>query len=101
MRIKTLSQIAAIGLVVGGMVSAQTQAQNFERGQELFQHQCGGCHGDLVVADKQGKAKTLEELRKKIASWADHSGAEWGNSEVDDVLYYMNKSFYHFKEVEN
>ena len=101
MRIQTLIPSCAIGLALAGLATTPAHAENFERGQELFQHQCGACHGDLLFADKQGKkAKTLEELRKKIASWADHSGTEWGNSEVDDVLLYMNKSFYHFKEEE-
>lgn len=97
MRIHTVIQSCAIGLVLAGLVPTQAQAENFARGQELFEHQCRGCHGDLRFARKEGKAKNLEELRKKIMSWADHSGTEWGNSEVDDVLLYMDKSFYHFK----
>lgn len=85
-------------LVLAGAASFQAQAQNFARGQELFEHHCHGCHGDLKFAEKEGKVKNLGELRKKISSWAQHGGSEWSKGEVDDVLYYMDKSFYHFKE---
>jgi len=85
-------------LALAGTAFSPAQAQNFARGQELFEHHCHGCHGDLKFAEKEGKAKNLTDLRKKITSWAQHSGTEWGKSEVDDVLYYMDKSFYHFKE---
>lgn len=75
-------------------------AENFERGQELFQDQCHGCHGDLKFNYKKSGVKNLSDLKAKIGSWAAHSGAEWGESETVDVLFYLNKSFYHFKEVE-
>ena len=98
MRIHTVIYLSATSLALGGLLPTPAQAQNFERGKELFDHQCHGCHGDLRFADKEGKVKSLADLREKISSWAVHSGAEWGNSEVDDVLYYMNKSFYRFTE---
>jgi hypothetical protein len=50
------------------------------------------------LADKEGKAENLGDLRRKIASWAEHSGVQWGKSELDDVSYYMDKSFYHFSD---
>ncbi len=98
MRIQTVIQTCAIGLALAGLPPSAAHAENFGRGQELFDHQCKGCHDDLRLAAKEGKAKTLKDLRNKIASWAEHSGAEWGKSEVDDVLFYMDKSFYHFKD---
>lgn len=93
MRIHPLVPFYAIALVLSG----PAHAQNFQRGQELFEHQCHGCHDDLRRASKEGKVKTLNGLRKKIASWAEHGGTQWGNSEVDDVTYYLNKSFYRLK----
>jgi mono/diheme cytochrome c family protein len=88
-------------IILSGIISlalvGTAQAQNFQRGGELFEHQCHGCHDDLRLAAKAGKVKSLKDLRKKIGSWAEHGGTQWGNSEVDDVLNYLNKSFYHFK----
>jgi len=103
MKFHKLIQCCLIGVELSsiGMLPGQVRAENYERGQQLFEDHCRACHGDLMFAEKQDKkAKSLEELRKKIGSWADHGGMEWGNDEVDDVLLYMNKSFYHFKSGE-
>lgn len=90
--------LLGLGLSFTALMANPVHAENFARGQELFEHQCHGCHGDLVFAGKEGKVQSLSELSKRISSWAAHTGTEWGNSEIDDVLLYMNKSFYHFKE---
>lgn len=92
--VKTLG----LALALSALAANPAQAQNFERGQELFQHHCHVCHGDLSFAAKEGKVKSLAELRKRIAAWASHTGADWETSEVIDVAYYMDKSFYHFKD---
>ncbi len=91
---------SAIGLAMAVGMIQPALAENFERGQELFEHQCHACHGDPYLANKKSKIKTLTELRQRITSWADHTGTDWRDSEVEDVLHYMNKSFYHFKEGE-
>jgi mono/diheme cytochrome c family protein len=78
--------------------SGQVLAESFERGQELYENQCGECHNKLTTLNKNNKIKTLSELRERITNWATHTGSEWGDSEIDDVLYYLNMSIYHFTE---
>ena len=95
MRVYLFMLLSAIALSMAA--PAMAQPPNFQRGGELFEHQCHGCHGDLNFAATEGRVKTAQDLRKKIAGWATHSGADWGKSEVEDVLYYMDTSFYHFK----
>ena len=43
------------------------------------------------------KLKSLPELRKRIQSWASHTGNHWTEEDILDVLHYLNKSFYHFE----
>ncbi len=100
MWVRPSAKSQVIGLAVAALLSHPAYAQNFMRGQELFEHQCKACHGDPYLGGKESKIKTLSELRKRITSWAIHTGTEWGNAEVDDVLFYMNRSFYRFKEDE-
>lgn len=76
---------------------AWAAAQNFARGQELFQHHCQACHEDLHEA-RHRHAKDLDELRKRIEGWATHTNAGWQKDEVNDVLFYLNQSFYKFPE---
>ena len=73
------------------------RAQNFARGQELYNQQCQSCHEDLMHA-RNRKLKTLNGLRSRIQDWSSHSGNSWTAEEIDDVLYYLNKSFYHFDQ---
>jgi len=77
--------------------SAPARAENFARGQELYDHHCQSCHEDLMHA-RNRKLKTLDALRSRIRDWASHTGNTWSAEDVDDVLYYLNKSFYHFDQ---
>lgn len=95
MATRRMFRFLGMWLFLSVLVARPAVAENFQRGQELFEHHCHGCHGDLRMASKEGKVKTLSELRDRIISWSIHSGSDWSDSEVDDVLYYMNKSFYH------
>jgi hypothetical protein len=42
--------------------------------------------------------KTLDALRGRIQDWASHTGNLWTREDVNDVLYYLNKSFYGFDQ---
>ncbi|MGZ4995929.1 MAG: hypothetical protein ACXV79_17400 [Methylobacter sp.] len=99
MRKNPIARWAAIA-ALASFTSGPALAENFERGQELFEDQCGGCHNNFVALNKDSKIKTMSALKERIVSWAAHTGSEWGNSEFDDVLYYLNKSFYHFTDKE-
>lgn len=72
-------------------------AQNFARGQELYNQQCQSCHEDLMHA-RNRKLKTLDALRGRIQDWASHTGNPWTREDINDVLYYLNKSFYGFDQ---
>ncbi len=98
MRINPITRWVGMSVALAIFASGPAQAENFERGQELYENQCGECHNKLVPLNKNDKIKTLSKLRERIASWAAHTGAEWGDSELDDVSYYLNKSFYHFTD---
>ena len=89
-------------LVWGGfltmMLSPATSAQESSRGQQLFENHCQPCHRDLSDLEKKHEVKNLVDLQTRIAGWAHHMGEDWGNSEIDDVLIYLNQKAYHFKD---
>jgi mono/diheme cytochrome c family protein len=90
----------SLGLLLAGLATgtqALAQPRNFQRGQELFEHHCQACHYDFNRADTR-HVRSLEELRQKIEGWAVHTNAGWRKGEVDDVLFYLNKSFYRFEQ---
>lgn len=75
----------------------QAGAQNPGRGQELFEHHCQSCHFDFHER-RDRHVKSLSELKSRITAWSTHTSTEWGDDEVEDVLRYLNSSFYKFPE---
>ena len=89
--------IIVSALVLTALTVTPVQAQNFGRGEELYEDHCQACHEDLMH-EKNRKLKSLTELRDRVQAWATHTGNPWTREEVDDVLYYLNKSFYRFDQ---
>lgn len=100
MRINSITLWVAMSAVLAIFASGPILAENFKRGQKLFEDQCVECHNNFVSLNKNSKIKTLSMLRERIASWIAHTDSEWGKSELEDVSYYLNKSFYHFPDEE-
>lgn len=88
-----IAGLAAVCLIA---LAPSAAAENFARGKELYDHHCQSCHEDLMHA-KNRRVQSLDELRKRIRDWAGHTGNDWTRDEIDDVLYYLNQSFYKFE----
>ncbi len=99
MRHNSSFRLACYTLSTVAMLTALpvARAGNFARGQELYNLQCQSCHEDLMHK-RNRKLESLCALRKRIEAWAAHTGNAWTREEVDDVLYYLNQSFYRFDE---
>jgi len=100
MRINSFAGGVAACLLIAALAPAAAGAENFWRGQELYADHCDACHDSLTHPGKEQKVKSLIELRERIASWAEHTGLNWGSGDIDAVLHYLNKSYYHFKDRE-
>lgn len=83
-----------LSMAVLALASAPALAENYQRGHELYGNHCQACHTKRVHLNKKRKVKTLSELRKRVEGWAAHAGDDWGESEVDDVVYYLNRRYY-------
>lgn len=79
---------------MAGLAPAPAQAENYQRGHALYGNHCQACHAKRVRLSKKRKVKTLSELRKRVAGWAAHARDDWGESEVDDVVHYLNRRYY-------
>lgn len=90
----TLRPVALAALAVS---MGAANAQNLGRGQELFQHHCQACHFDFQKPESR-HVESLEKLRKRVEGWALHTGTDWTQEEIDDVLFYLNRMFYKFPE---
>ena len=66
-------------------------------GKKLHAARCAGCHDDKVYTRQNRRITSLEALIKQINACAHMPDVTLGKSQVEDVVKYLNESFYKFK----
>ena len=90
------------GLLI--MLAQTSQAAgDVERGRELHNDNCITCHVNLVGGDGTGiytradrKIESYEALQNQIMRCKTALGVPWPEHDIDDVLAYLNHTFYKF-----
>jgi len=83
-------------LAVAAIMTKGALAADLERGQQLYENHCTGCHESQIHIRAQSKAKNPTELRWQIARWQEVLELPWTAAEVDDVQLYLNAEYYHY-----
>jgi len=86
---------ALAGCAAGGNVA---DVRNFERGRALYENHCVVCHTAKVHRRVPQLPVDAEELRLIVLTWVRYEGLQWGREEVDDVVYYVNRTYYQFEK---
>ena len=72
-------------------------AQDAERGRDLYQAYCGGCHYERIHDERLRPAvRDLSDLRDMVAQWAPQTKRRFTLDELADVVEYLNQSHYRF-----
>jgi len=71
-------------------------AEEFDRGQALYENHCLSCHEATVHTRATRRATSVAELQKWVATWSFHASLGWSSEEIDDVADFMNRRYYHF-----
>lgn len=66
------------------------------RGESLYENHCKSCHESLVHIRGAHKVKNYQDIQYWVGRWATELNVEWSADEIDDVVNYLNQSFYHF-----
>ena len=66
-------------------------------GKRLYDANCIGCHDTSVFTRKDRLVRSLDELKKQLASCAHMAKKEFSESETHGLLKYLNEQFYHFR----
>lgn len=78
-------------------VQAQAQAQDVERGRELYETHCNECHYERVHDRSRSDVKDLAELRDIVWRRArDVKRRSFSLDELDAIAEYLNASHYRF-----
>ena len=71
-------------------------AEDYDRGRRLYENHCQACHSSLLHSPTKTRIASFEDLRERVASWSVHAAKDWSAHEIDDVSYYLDRTFYHF-----
>jgi hypothetical protein len=72
------------------------QAADIENGDDLHFENCTGCHDSTAYSRDNRKVRSLARLGTQVRFCKDNLGLTWFDDEVNDVIGYLNKEYYHF-----
>lgn len=93
---------AALGLALAacatdsGTGSATADARDYERGRALYDANCRTCHTAKVHRRIPQLPASEDELRRVVLTWVRFEGMRWTDDDVEDVVYYVNRTYYQF-----
>jgi mono/diheme cytochrome c family protein len=73
-------------------------AQEFDRGEALYENHCKECHEGLAHTRDSSRISSMRDLQSWVASWSVHANLDWSSQEVEDVANYLNNRFYQLKD---
>ena len=68
-----------------------------EHGQQLHDKNCMKCHDTGVYTREDRRVANQDALVKQVKRCELNLGLQWFDSDVNDVVQYLNQSFYNFK----
>ena len=71
------------------------QAGDIENGDDLHFEHCTGCHDSSVYTRDNRNVRDLGRLGQQVRFCKDTIGVTWFDDEVDDVIEYLNATYYH------
>lgn len=85
------SMLGAALMTAGHAIAAGDAA----RGAQLHED-CLGCHATELYVPPKAKIRTLSALKKEVEKWNDRMNPKFTKQEVEDLVAYLNASFYKF-----
>jgi mono/diheme cytochrome c family protein len=86
----------SIATALVAVLPSVAPAADPDRGRELYESACIGCHGRSVHARAQSSVRTCPELRATITRFANIQGRNWDAEDVADVTAWLNLRYYGF-----
>lgn len=71
-------------------------AADIENGDDLHFENCTGCHQESIYTRENRNVQSMERLRLQVRFCKDTLELAWFDEDVDDVVEYLNRKYYHF-----
>ena len=93
------------GLIISALIiTTNSVAGDIKRGQQLHDENCVSCHKSMLGGDGTGvytrenrRIDSYEGLVTQVKRCKTSLGVSWPEHQIDDVIAYINNSFYKFK----
>ncbi len=95
-------------VVITGLILSSTQvlaAGDVQRGRDLHKDNCISCHANMLGGDGTGiytrpdrKIESFEALNNQVKRCKTALGVEWPQHQIEDVIAYLNETFYKFEK---
>ena len=83
-------------IAVSVLYLSPLQAADIDNGDDLHFANCTGCHDESVYTRDNRRVSSLPRLGTQVRFCKDSLGLTWFDDEVEDVIGYLNKTYYHF-----
>lgn len=82
--------------LLSGAANAALLPGDAAKGKALHDKQCVACHDNKVYTRSDRSVKTVEGLMGRVNGCVRQTGAKLDSKQIDDVIKYLNESFYKF-----
>jgi cytochrome c2 len=72
-------------------------AADADRGKALHDKHCMQCHDTKVYTRENRFIDSRAALQKQVQRCQLNAGARWFDEDVNDVVEYLNQTFYHYE----
>ncbi|MDH3631855.1 MAG: cytochrome c [Gammaproteobacteria bacterium] len=83
-------------IAISVLTLGSSQAADIDNGDDLHFTNCTGCHDDSVYTRENRLVGSLPRLGAQVRFCKDSLGLTWFDDEVEDVIGYLNQTYYHF-----
>jgi len=74
-------------------------AYDAKNGKDMYvSSKCYECHDSSHFNSEDRKAKNYKQLHNRVEQCRYRTNADWFDEDRDDVVHYLNKEFYKYKE---
>lgn len=93
----------AIALFAAGTLAIPAAGRGAEspdlaRGRALYENHCVVCHTPKVHRRMPPLPLHTDDLRFIVALWASQQGLRWSRDDIEDVVYYLDRTHYRFEK---
>ena len=93
MKTTTIKQLILGCAFLGIFISNSSFADN---ARKLLDQNCTKCHGNQVYTRANHKMHSLPQLKTQVKRCMTPGNASWFEDETEEVVQYLNKTFYKF-----